>query len=109
MMLNCHALTSATNAASTECGFRAVPAGQRRAMATPLGGVVDRLGRRLWAAAIAWHGRRATIRALARLDDRALKDIGLHRCEIRAAAVDGRPRHNRSLGNSATNGISHAA
>jgi uncharacterized protein YjiS (DUF1127 family) len=54
-------------------------------------GLVAR-GRRLVAAYLAWRERRATMRALAALDDRALKDIGLSRGEIGSAAVCGRRR-----------------
>jgi uncharacterized protein YjiS (DUF1127 family) len=35
----------------------------------------------------AWHHARSTRRALERLDDRMLKDIGVNRCEITARAA----------------------
>ena len=47
--------------------------------------------RRTIAHVVAWHRQRATIRALGALDDAALKDIGLSRGGIDAAAVTGRP------------------
>lgn len=44
--------------------------------------------RRLFDALGRWHSRRKTIQALSALDDRMLRDIGLHRSEI-PALVDG--------------------
>jgi uncharacterized protein YjiS (DUF1127 family) len=43
---------------------------------------------RLFGAAWRWHDRRKAIGALAGLDDRMLRDIGLARCEIEAAVLE---------------------
>jgi uncharacterized protein YjiS (DUF1127 family) len=49
-----------------------------------LGGFVRRLG--IWAYALAdYFERRAAIKTLRELDDRALRDIGIARCHIEAA------------------------
>jgi uncharacterized protein YjiS (DUF1127 family) len=46
-----------------------------------------------------WRVRQQAIAELSRLDDMALADIGLHRCEIRSAVFDvespSRPRERR--------------
>ena len=51
--------------------------------ATP-GGMIRRAGILVHAVMTYWH-RRAAIKALHELDDRALRDIGLARCHIEAA------------------------
>lgn len=51
--------------------------------------VADRLARDLLAAAY----RRGAVRALQRLDDVALADIGVPRCEIEGTVQKGRPMH----------------
>lgn len=51
-------------------------------------------GCRLFEVLMAWRERRATMRALAALDDGALKDIGVFRCEIDAVA-NGEARRRR--------------
>jgi uncharacterized protein YjiS (DUF1127 family) len=52
-----------------------------------------------------WYRCRATMRELSQLDDRMLKDVGLHRSQIpsisheltsMASVADGRSRKNRS-------------
>jgi uncharacterized protein YjiS (DUF1127 family) len=49
-----------------------------------LGGFVRRIG--IWAYALAdYLERRAAIKTLRQLDDRALRDIGIARCHIEAA------------------------
>ena len=52
------------------------------------GGLIRRFG--IWTHAFVayWH-RRAAIKALRQLDDRALRDIGLARCHIEAAVGGG--------------------
>jgi uncharacterized protein YjiS (DUF1127 family) len=52
------------------------------------GGLIRRFG--IWTHAFVayWH-RRAAIKALRQLDDRALRDIGLSRCHIEAAVGGG--------------------
>ena len=53
-----------------------------------LGGLVRRIG--MWAHAVAAHWeRRAAIKALRQLDDRALRDIGIARCHIETAVLGG--------------------
>ena len=56
-------------------------------LGTP-GGLIRRF--EMWAHALVayWH-RRAAIKALRQLDDRALRDIGLARCQIEAAVGGG--------------------
>jgi uncharacterized protein YjiS (DUF1127 family) len=52
------------------------------------GGVIRRF--EMWAHALAaYWDRRAAIKALRQLDDRALRDIGLARCHIEAAVGGG--------------------
>jgi uncharacterized protein YjiS (DUF1127 family) len=51
-----------------------------------LGGLVRRIGIWAHAAAASWE-RRAAIKALRQLDDRALRDIGLARCHIETAVL----------------------
>jgi uncharacterized protein YjiS (DUF1127 family) len=52
------------------------------------GGVIRRF--EMWAHALfAYWDRRAAIKALRQLDDRALRDIGLARCNIEAAVGGG--------------------
>ena len=46
--------------------------------------LIRRFGTRVHALLGYWH-RRAAIKALRQLDDRALRDIGLSRCQIEAA------------------------
>ena len=59
------------------------PAAQRAISGSP-GGFVRRIEG--WAyALITYWDRRAAIKALQQLDDRALRDIGLSRCHIEAA------------------------
>jgi uncharacterized protein YjiS (DUF1127 family) len=50
--------------------------------------LVRRIG--MWAHAVAAHWeRRAAIKALRQLDDRALRDIGIARCHIETAVLGG--------------------
>lgn len=52
------------------------------------GGLIRRLG--IWAHAfVAYWDRRAAVKALRELDDRALRDIGLARCHIEVAVGGG--------------------
>ena len=58
------------------------------AIANLLGGLVRRIG--IWAhGAAAYWERRAAIKALRELDDRALRDIGIARCHIETAVLGG--------------------
>jgi uncharacterized protein YjiS (DUF1127 family) len=52
------------------------------------GGLIRRFGMWTHAFVAYWH-RRAAIKALRQLDDRALRDIGLARCQIEAAVGGG--------------------
>jgi uncharacterized protein YjiS (DUF1127 family) len=53
-----------------------------------LGGFVRRMG--IWAQALVdYLERRAAIRTLRELDDRALRDIGIARCHIERAVLGG--------------------
>ena len=58
------------------------------AFPTLVGGLIRRIG--IWAYALAtyWE-RRAAIKTLRELDDRALRDIGLARCHIEQAVLGG--------------------
>jgi uncharacterized protein YjiS (DUF1127 family) len=63
------------------CLLRAAASGVRE-VAGPVAGAIAATARRWWAAHAARRERRAAVRELAALDDRALKDIGLSRSEI---------------------------
>jgi uncharacterized protein YjiS (DUF1127 family) len=53
-----------------------------------VGGLIRRIGIGAYALATYWD-RRAAIKALSELDDRALRDIGLARCHIERAVLGG--------------------
>jgi uncharacterized protein YjiS (DUF1127 family) len=54
--------------------------------------------RRYWRAYWNWRARKATIRILQSLDDRTLKDIGVHPSEITSLVYDQRCEHTRHYG-----------
>jgi len=53
-----------------------------------LGGLIRRIGISAYALATYWD-RRAAIKTLRELDDRALRDIGIARCHIEQAVLGG--------------------
>ncbi len=62
----------------------------RPAFPSPLGGFVRRMRMGMWAQAVVdYLERRAAIRTLRELDDRALRDIGIPRCHIEHAVLGG--------------------
>jgi uncharacterized protein YjiS (DUF1127 family) len=54
-------------------------------------GLVAAAAREWWTAYGTWLERRRAVRALGALDDRSLKDMGLHRSEIEAAVLGRAP------------------
>ena len=67
------------------------------AIATPARSVAGWLSR--WTLGLlAWGERRAAIKTLRQLDDRALRDIGLYRGQIEAAVYGSAPWEPRRLG-----------
>jgi uncharacterized protein YjiS (DUF1127 family) len=59
---------------------------EQASISNPLSGLVRRAGKGAWALA-AFLERRAAIKSLRELDDRALRDIGIARCHIEAAVT----------------------
>jgi len=73
-------MTTMSSASASPAASAAVPA-------MP-GGLIRRFEMGAHALVAYWH-RRAAIKALRQLDDRALRDIGLARCHIEAAVGGG--------------------